>query len=75
MTFGTATYKGSPAAEFKKFEETIGFFFNRAWANKIASDFTVVAFKSGSKVNTLIDLSVFAAQYGMVSLPIELTAR
>ncbi|KAH3681475.1 hypothetical protein WICPIJ_007554 [Wickerhamomyces pijperi] len=73
LIFGTPTLMGSPSADFKKWEElTSGIFYTRGWANKIASGFTVSASKSGSKLNTLIDLSVFAAQHGMVWVPLNL---
>jgi multimeric flavodoxin WrbA len=38
----------------------------QAWKDKIAAGFTNSASQSGDTLNTLIDLSVFAAQMGMI---------
>jgi NAD(P)H dehydrogenase (quinone) len=38
----------------------------KKWKNKIAAGFTVGASTSGDKLNSLIQLSVFAAQHGMI---------
>jgi multimeric flavodoxin WrbA len=38
----------------------------REWKDKIAAGFTTSASQSGDKLNTLIQLAVFAAQHGMI---------
>ena len=71
IIFGTPTLMGSPSAKFKEFMEgTSGLFIPKLWKNKIAGAFTVGGSRSGSKVNTLTDLAVFAAQQGMVWVPV-----
>jgi NAD(P)H dehydrogenase (quinone) len=40
--------------------------YGRGWKDKVAAGFTVSASQSGDKLNTLIQLSVFAAQHGMI---------
>ncbi|KAH3672913.1 hypothetical protein WICMUC_004000 [Wickerhamomyces mucosus] len=71
--FGTPTYFGSPSAGFKEFiESTSHIFTTREWANKLASGFTISASRAGSKENTLIDLTIFAAQQGLTWVPLNL---
>ena len=67
ILFGTPTYMGSAAAEFKAFmDETSDRWSEQAWSDKIAAGFTVATFSGGDKLATLIQLSVFAAQHGMI---------
>ena len=67
IIFGTPTYMGGPAAQFKAFADTTSErWFKRAWVNKLAAGFTVSAGPSGDKFNTLIYLFTFAMQHGMV---------
>ena len=67
IIFGTPTYMGGPAAQFKAFADTTSErWFKRAWVNKIAAGFTVSAGPSGDKFNTLIYLFTLAMQHGMV---------
>lgn len=73
IIFGTPTLMGSPSAKFKAFmERSSGVYFRKLWKNKIAGAFTVGGSRSGSKVNTLMDLAVFAAQHGMVWVPVTI---
>jgi NAD(P)H dehydrogenase (quinone) len=39
---------------------------NLRWKNKVAGGFTNSGSMSGDKLNTLIDLALFAAQHGMI---------
>lgn len=68
IIFGAPTYTGSASAAFKAFMEassnvvmTRGF----GWKDKIAAGFTNSGSRSGDKLSTLIQLSLFAAQHGM----------
>ena len=68
IVFGTPTYVAGPSAAFKAFEEASsqavmsrGF----AWQDKLAAGFTNSGSRSGDKLSTLIQLSLFAAQHGM----------
>ena len=67
IIFGSPTYMGSAAAEFKKFMEASSkLWYTRDWKDKVAAGFTTSASQSGDKLNTLIQLAVFAAQHGMI---------
>ncbi len=67
IIFGTPTYMGSAAAAFKTFMDHTGdFWLDQTWANKIAAGFTVAVHPSGDKLATLQQLSIFAAQHGMI---------
>ncbi|MCL2761067.1 MAG: flavodoxin family protein [Desulfuromonadales bacterium] len=67
IIFGSPTYMGSVASVFKKFmEETSKFWTELKWKDKIAAGFTNSGSQSGDKLNTLIDLAIFAAQHGMI---------
>ena len=67
IIFGSPTYMGSVSAPFKAFmDETSSRWYERAWRNKLAAGFTNSASWSGDKLNTLIQMVVFAAQHGMI---------
>jgi multimeric flavodoxin WrbA len=67
IIFGCPTYLGSASAEFKKFiEVTSGFWTQQKWKDKLAAAFTNSGSQSGDKLNTLVQLAVFAAQHGMI---------
>lgn len=67
IIFGSPTYMGSVSGPFKTFmDSTSGRWMQRSWADKLAAGFTVSASQSGDKLATLQQLSVFAAQHGMV---------
>jgi multimeric flavodoxin WrbA len=68
IIFGTPTYVAGPSAAFKAFEEASsnavmakGF----GWKDKIAAGFTNSGSRSGDKLATLSQISLFAAQHGM----------
>jgi len=66
IIFGTPTYMGSAAAQFKLFmEASLGANLRGAWKDKIAAGFTNSASRSGDKLDTLVQLGIFAAQHGM----------
>lgn len=67
IIFGCPTYMGSVSAEMKKFmEATAKKWFTLAWKDKIAGAFTNSSSFSGDKVNTLVGLTIFAMQHGMI---------
>jgi NAD(P)H dehydrogenase (quinone) len=67
ILFGAPTYMGSAAAAFKHFmDETGDIWVRQAWVDKLAGGFTVATFPGGDKLSTLMQLTVFAAQHGMV---------
>lgn len=68
IVFGCPTYMGSPSAAFKAFAEASSGVMQDGlrWRDKIAAGFTCSGSMSGDKLNTLMDLAVFAAQHGMI---------
>jgi NAD(P)H dehydrogenase (quinone) len=68
IVFGCTTYMGSVSAIFKAFlEKTFDpAWKDQLWKDKIAAAFTNSASQNGDKLSTLIQLSVFAAQMGMI---------
>jgi NAD(P)H dehydrogenase (quinone) len=75
IIFGTPTYMGGPAAQFKAFADaTAERWFGRQWANKIGAGFTVSGGPSGDKLSTLQYLATLALQQGMIWVGLEPTA-
>jgi multimeric flavodoxin WrbA len=67
IIFGAPTYMGSLSAPFKTFMDASSKeWFQQKWKNKIAGGFTNSASMSGDKLNSLIQLSIFAAQNSMI---------
>lgn len=67
IIFGSPTYMGSASAPFKAFmDATAGIWFKQEWKDKIAAGFTNSHSMSGDKLNTLFQMTVFAAQHGMI---------
>jgi len=67
IVFGSPTYMGSASAQFKAFMDASSKpWYTSDWKDKIAAGFTTSASQSGDKLNTLIQLAVFAAQHGMI---------
>ncbi|WP_420547019.1 flavodoxin family protein [Curvivirga sp.] len=67
IIFGSPTYLGNVSASFKRFmDETSQIWFHQKWKNKIAAGFTNSTSLSGDKLTTLISLTIFAAQHGMI---------
>lgn len=73
LIFGCPTYMGSVSANFKRFMEESRLV-RGAWRDKLAAGFTNSASQSGDKLNTLLQLSVFAAQHGMLWVSLGLKA-
>lgn len=67
IVFGTPTYMGGVAAQFKAFlDASSSAWFSQQWKDKIAGGFTHSASPSGDKQGTLLYLAILAAQHGMV---------
>ncbi len=67
IIFGSPTYMGGVAAQFKAFiDAASSAWFARTWVNKIAAGFTHSGSLSGDKQGTLLYLAINAAQHGMV---------
>jgi len=67
IIFGTPTYMGGPAAQFKAFADaTGGRWYTQAWKGKVAAGFSVSNSPSGDKQITLGYLFTLAMQHGMV---------
>src|SRR5215831_3108479 len=68
IIFGCATYMGSGSAIFKAFLEAAfqPHWLEQRWKDKVAAGFTNSASQSGDKLSTLLQLSVFAMQMGMI---------
>lgn len=67
IIFGTPTYMGNVAAEFKRFMDISGaVWFSQGWRDKIAAGFTNSGSMSGDKLNSLVALAVFAGQHSMI---------
>lgn len=66
IVFGSPTYMGSVSGPFKTFMDASSkVWMEQGWKDKLAAGFTNSASQSGDKLNTLIQLSVYAAQQGM----------
>jgi NAD(P)H dehydrogenase (quinone) len=73
VVFGAPTYMGSVSAPFKAFMDwSSKAWFARTWKNKLAAGFTNSGSQSGDKLNTLIQLAVFAMQHGMLWVGLDL---
>jgi NAD(P)H dehydrogenase (quinone) len=67
IIFGSATYMGGPAAQFKAFADASSVkWFSSAWRDKIASGFSVSGSPSGDKFSTLQYFHTLAMQHGMI---------
>jgi NAD(P)H dehydrogenase (quinone) len=75
IIFGAPTYMGGPAARFKEFVEKLAgeVWLKRMWVNKVAGGFTVSAGRSGDKLACLQQMGTYAAQMGMLWVPMRIT--
>lgn len=74
IIFGSPTYNGSLSARLKQFFEdsTQPAWHELRWRNKIAAGFTNSGAQSGDKLNTLVSISLFAAQHAMIWVGLDL---
>jgi NAD(P)H dehydrogenase (quinone) len=67
IIFGTPTYMGGPAWQFKKFADVSSkAWFGEKWKNKLAAGFTTSASVNGDKVSTIQYLWTLSQQHGQV---------
>jgi NAD(P)H dehydrogenase (quinone) len=67
IIFGSPTYMGGVAAQFKAFIDGASYvWFTQGWKDKIAGGFTHSGSLSGDKQGTLLYLGVNAAQHSMI---------
>jgi len=67
IIFGSPTYMGGPAAQFKAFADATGErWYMRKWADKLAAGFTVSGGPSGDKLSTLQYFFTFSMQHAML---------
>jgi multimeric flavodoxin WrbA len=58
---------GSVSAQMKAFMDAcLSRWYERTWSGKVGAAFTTSATPSGDKLDTLLDLCVFAMQMGMI---------
>lgn len=75
IVFGAPTYMGSLSAQFKVFMDwSSKLWAADSWKDKLAAGFTNSASQSGDKLNSLIQLAIFAAQHGMIWVSVGLKA-
>ncbi len=67
IIFGSPTYMGGPAAQFKAFADaTVESWVQQKWRDKIAAGFTVSGAPSGDKLSTLQYFQLLAMEHGMI---------
>lgn len=67
IVFGSPTYMGGVAGQFKCFiDAASATWFQQGWKDKIAGGFTHSGSPSGDKQGTLLYLAINAAQHGMI---------
>jgi len=67
IIFGSPTFMGGPAAQFKAFADATGpKWYAGAWRDKLAAGFTVSSGPSGDKLSTLHYFFTLAMQLGMI---------
>lgn len=65
IIFGAPTYMGSVSGPYKTWMDTTSKVWGK-WNGKLAAGFTNSASQSGDKLNSLVQLAIFAAQHGML---------
>jgi multimeric flavodoxin WrbA len=73
IVFGAPTYMGSLSAPMKAFMDASSKVWAEGrWKDKVAAGFTNSGSLSGDKLNSLVQLAVFAAQHGMIWVNLDL---
>lgn len=65
IIFGAPTYMGSVSGPYKTWMDSTSKVWGK-WNGKLAAGFTNSASQSGDKLNSLVQLAIFAAQHGML---------
>jgi NAD(P)H dehydrogenase (quinone) len=72
IVFGSPTYMGGVAAQFKAFVDAASaVWFEQGWKDKIAGGFTHSSSPSGDKQGTLLYLAINALQHSMVWVGVD----
>jgi len=67
IIFGSPTYMGSIAAQFKAFADaSVGCWVEQKWRDKLAAGFTISGTPSGDKFSTLQYFHTLAMEHGML---------
>lgn len=67
IIFGSPTYMGSPAAQFKAFmDASSDDYTQKKWRNKLAAGFTTGGSINGEQQQTLLNFFTLACQHGML---------
>lgn len=66
IVFGSPTYMGGVAGQFKCFIDGAGVWFEQKWKDKVAGGFTHSSSPSGDKQGTLLYIAIHAAQQSMI---------
>lgn len=75
IVFGCPTYMGSISGQLKSFmDSTSDTWRQQKWKNKVAAGFTTSLALSGDKLSTLMQISLFAFQHGMIWVGLDLMA-
>ena len=74
IIFGSPTYNGTVSAKFKQFMEdsTREAWMGQSWRNKVAAGFTNSGAMHGDKLSTLVTMTLFGAQHGMIWTGLDL---
>lgn len=73
IIFGAPTYMGSLSGPFKMFMDASSPIWSKQlWKNKIAAGFTNSGSQNGDKLESLIQLVIFAMQHGMIWVGLDL---
>jgi NAD(P)H dehydrogenase (quinone) len=71
IIMGAPTFMGNVPASFKQFmDDTAPVWVEQRWKGKLAAGFTCSACWSGDKLNTLMQMAIFAAQHSMMWVPL-----
>ncbi|WP_226646632.1 flavodoxin family protein [Microbulbifer variabilis] len=71
IVFGSPTFMGSVSAQFKAFMDAASERYSgRGWVDKLSAGFTIGSNFSGDQLNTISTLQIFAAQMGMLWVPL-----
>lgn len=71
IIMGAPTFMGNVPASFKQFmDDTAPVWMEQRWKGKLAAGFTCSACWSGDKLNTLMQMAIFAAQHSMLWVPL-----
>lgn len=75
VLFGSPTYMGGPAAQFKAFADASSDRWEtQVWSGKLAAGFTVGSHPNGDQLATLQSFTILATQHGMLWVGLDVTS-